>query len=988
MMVVLRMTRKLSALTALIGISSLLFTASPATAVPNGTVACTGGGTFTVNANIVTTSTGCTGRANIPGGIIEIADDAFLSATGLTSAYVPNTVTRIGEQAFQQSGLTTVDFQSGSTLTTIDSAAFQNIPLTSIVIPDSVTELGNYQFWVSNSLTSVVLSKNLTVLRQYVFGNMASLNSVTLPIGLPSIEANAFAAVPALTSYTYCGTKLSSANLTSGGLGSKTRNCVAPQIALSSTSESVAPNTAITGYTISSPNGFGGGVVDYSISPNISTTPGLAFDTATGLISGTPTTIAASQTYTISANNFASPSGTATYAITVASPTPPPAPPIPSPPQRSNVTGISPDNALAGKATPVVVSGTFNEEIVNISINGNLLPAGSWTQEPTKISFTIPNSPAGRYTINLYNGSVPLLATQTFTYKAPGDLVWTLQAPPNRNAWNSVAFGNGTFVAVGPSTNGDGVMRSTDGKNWIVSPGVPNNTWTSVTYGNGIFVAVASTGVGNRIMWSKDGVQWTISETSRDLNWGLVKFGNGVFVAAVKGILRLPAVLAYSSDGITWKTPTITVTGTVVPSQSVTTLGFGSGVFVLTGSPGRSALGNLPLLMTSRDGENWTWNASTIATSGEVALQTYGCETYVAINGITGRIDATKNPLRWPRGDYPPNPLTGPRKNLHSGTFAGGLFVTVGNGISTLSNNALLWRAQELSNANTWSSVAYGNGTFVAVASLGADHRVMTAPYTPLALSRSSETIALGSAIAGTTPQFTGCATPNYSISPSIAGTGLSFNSTTGELSGTPTAARSETIYTISAIDGSEVPASATFALTVTGAVASTENSNPSSEPSTTAGTTTPATPKPETSTEGSGNNQTPATENTSTGATTQPSTPTAPTTSQSTSLRLKLYFDMASYTLTATNRAKLQEFAKKLTDLEADVTITVTGFAQPTPGSELTDGALSLNRASQVAKTLSKLGVTGKIVSSGAGRAKANLPKSRYVEIVVNNSK
>lgn len=988
-MVVSRVTRKLSGLTALIGIFSLLLTPSPAAAVPNGTIACSVSGTFTVNANIVTTSTGCTGRAEIPSGITEIADDAFKTRSGLTYAFVPNTVTRIGISAFQQSGLTSIDFESGSTLTTIASAAFQNIPITSIVLPDSVTELGNYQFWVSNSLTSVGLPKNLTVLRQYVFGNMAALNSVTLPIGLPAIEANAFSAVPALTSYTYCGTKLSSANLTTGGLGSKTRNCVAPQIAISSTSESVAPNTAIAGYTISSPNGFGGGVVDYSISPNISATPGLAFDTATGIISGTPTTIAAAQTYTISANNFATPSGTATYSITVASPTPPPAPPIPSPPQRSNVTGISPDNALAGKATPVVVSGTFNEEIVNISINGNLLPAGSWTQEPTKISFTIPNSPAGRYTINLYNGSVPLLAVPTFTYKEPEDLVWTLQAPPNRNAWNSVAFGNGTFVAVGPSTNGDGVMRSTDGKNWIASTGVPNNTWTSVAYGNGIFVAVASTGVGNRMMWSKDGARWTVSEISRDLNWGMIKFGNGVFVAAVKDRLRLASVLAYSSDGITWKTPTITVTGSPVSIQSLTTLGFGNGTFVLTGSSGVNALGWQPLLMTSRDGENWSWDwNNTLGTHTAVAFQAYGCETFIAINGATGEIAVTKNPMRWPRRDNPQNPLAGLGKSLNFGIFAGGLFVTVGNGISTLSNNALLWRAQELSSANNWSSVAYGNGTFVAVARSGADHRIMTAPYTPLALSRSSETIALGSAIVGTTPQFVGCTTPTYAISPSISGTGLSFNSTTGELSGTPTNARSETIYTISAIDGSEVPASATFALTVTAAVPSTENSNSSSESSTTPGATTPVTPKPETSTAGSATTQTPPLENTSTGTTTPPNPPAAPATAPSAPLRLKVYFDMASSTLSTTNRTKLQEFAKKIAELGEEITISVTGFAQPTPGSELTDGALSLNRASQVAKTLSKLGVTGKIVSSGAGRAKVNLPKSRYVEIVASNSK
>jgi hypothetical protein len=100
--------------------------------------ASTTSGTFTVSSNVVTGNTSCVGRANIPTGITRIANDAFLRASGLTSAFIPNTVTSMGTQAFQQSGLTTIDFEAGSTLTSIASAAFQNIPLTSIVIPDSV----------------------------------------------------------------------------------------------------------------------------------------------------------------------------------------------------------------------------------------------------------------------------------------------------------------------------------------------------------------------------------------------------------------------------------------------------------------------------------------------------------------------------------------------------------------------------------------------------------------------------------------------------------------------------------------------------------------------------------------------------------------------------------------------------------------------------------------------------------------------------------
>jgi outer membrane protein OmpA-like peptidoglycan-associated protein len=857
-----------------------------------------------------------------------------------------------------------------------------------------VTELGNYQFWVSNSLTSVVLPKNLTVLRQYVFGNMASLNSVTIPIGLGSIEANAFAAVPSLTSYTYCGSKLSSANLSTGGLGSKTRNCIAPQIALSRTTENVSANTAVSGYTVTSPNSFGGGVVDYSISPNISTTPGLSFDTATGLISGTPTTVAAAQTYTISANNFASPSGTATYTITVSSATPPPSIPVPAPVQRSQVRAITPDSALAGKATPIVISGRFLERIENISINGELLSPGSWSQDAESISLTIPKGAPGTYSIALYNGSEPLLTVPKFTYKGPTDLMWSLQKAPNKNAWNSIAFGNGTFVAVGPSTNGDGVMRSTDGKNWIASNGVPNNNWSSVTYGNGIFVAVATTGVGNRAMWSKDGATWTTSASFPDLNWGMVKYGNGVFVAVVKGQLRIPTAILYSTDGVTWKSPDIKISGIVIPGQSVTSLNYANGMFIITGTPGRSALGWLPLLMVSQDGINWSWNGANIGTSTEVAFQTYGCETHIAISGITGFINSAKNPLRWVRADYPANPFAGARKTLNAGTFAGSLFLTVGNGTSTLSNNALYWREQVLRSSNNWSSVVYGNGVFVAVANVGADERVMSAPFSPISLSRTDETITLGSSIAGTTPQFDGCTIPKYSIAPSISGSGLSFDSTTGRLSGTPTSAAATT-YTISLEDGSDVPAFASYKLTVTapaGQSANAENSN--SESSTSQGASAPSAstgPAKDSSSNTSGSAITPSVGESSTAtseskveAITVAKPIESPTVQSNLPLTFKVYFDMASHKLIGVNHQRAREFAAIISELGEKVSVSVIGYAQPTPLGESTDGALSARRATYVAQLLKKLGVSAEIASKGAGRAKANIPSSRYVEITV----
>ena len=86
---------------------------------------------------------------------------------------------------------------------------------------------------------------------------------------------------------------------------------VAPAFTISSASETKASGSAITGYTISL---TGGAIASYAISP--AAPAGLTFSTSTGLLSGTPTTVAAATAYTITATN-ASGSATQTFTLTV-----------------------------------------------------------------------------------------------------------------------------------------------------------------------------------------------------------------------------------------------------------------------------------------------------------------------------------------------------------------------------------------------------------------------------------------------------------------------------------------------------------------------------------------------------------------------------------------------------------------------------------------------------------------------------------------------
>ncbi len=90
--------------------------------------------------------------------------------------------------------------------------------------------------------------------------------------------------------------------------------------------------------------------------------------------------------------------------------------PVPDPVQKSTITSMTPTIGPAGSATRVVIAGNFLEKVVAIHINGVALSTESWIQETTTVTITIPGSIAGTYSIQLYNGSAPVLKEQSFTF--------------------------------------------------------------------------------------------------------------------------------------------------------------------------------------------------------------------------------------------------------------------------------------------------------------------------------------------------------------------------------------------------------------------------------------------------------------------------------------------------------------------------------------------------------------------------------------------
>ena len=192
---------------------------------------CTGLTSITLPNSIVdissSTFSGCRGLTSIiiPDGVTYIGFDAFSGCTGLTSITIPDSVTYIGDNAFyntawyenQPDGL----IYAGKVLYKYKGEMPEN---TEIKINDGTKVISSSAFWCCSRLTSIIIPDSVTRIGNDAFFG-TSLTSVTIPKGVTSIDDFAFSCCTDLTKFNVSENNENYASV-DGVLFNKEKNCL------------------------------------------------------------------------------------------------------------------------------------------------------------------------------------------------------------------------------------------------------------------------------------------------------------------------------------------------------------------------------------------------------------------------------------------------------------------------------------------------------------------------------------------------------------------------------------------------------------------------------------------------------------------------------------------------------------------------------------------------------------------------------------------
>ena len=144
-------------------------------------------------------------------GTLRISSSAFSQCKNLISVTIPNSVTSIGHDAFEDCNLESIVVEPGNPV--YDSRNNCNaiietetntliVGCKNTIIPNGVTCIGDLAFWGCKDLASIDIPNSVTSIEYDAFFGCAGLTSIVIPNSVTSIGKNAFCSCKSLASLT------------------------------------------------------------------------------------------------------------------------------------------------------------------------------------------------------------------------------------------------------------------------------------------------------------------------------------------------------------------------------------------------------------------------------------------------------------------------------------------------------------------------------------------------------------------------------------------------------------------------------------------------------------------------------------------------------------------------------------------------------------------------------------------------------------------
>lgn len=350
--------------------------------------------------------------------------------------------------------------------------------------------------------------------------------------------------------------------------------------------------------------------------------------------------------------------------------------------------------------------------------------------------------------------------TDKGAYSIDNGATWQEMTMPSSSNWRSITYGNGTFVAVS-NTTGTIAAYSADGIIWNPSTLPASRAWVGVAFGNNLFTAIAS-GSTSGGAFSTDGISWqaitTLSQTVSCIAFTPTTWNsNDTLVITNNATVTVNTDQKKFWNAITLTNGKLRIENTSTSTGIRFTMGRSSGAAQAAITPG-SGIGDIEIagnwieLGTGSGSSGQTMTApfsdyiaalwvETASGSGTYeqwlnATGAYGDTTPLLDNGLSavGKDERGKFFVQVasnsPYGPLNINATVGSlaQKLLTvdstTGLYAGASVFGPGIPANAVVNRVISSTQIEL-NANTttevspdWSSISYGNGTYVAISTV------------------------------------------------------------------------------------------------------------------------------------------------------------------------------------------------------------------------------------------------------------------------------